>query len=374
MLQKILGFILVYILSILNFIVVLSPLTFLILGKYFLATSAQSRYVESLVFLSISATTALMLISLFFDFCFSSSVRYYAKRSILAIKDNKYNDISEAFEKTKQKFNRTDIKLYINKSDELNAYAVGGLRQNIIILTTGLLNLYRSETDNREQFITYIKGIMGHEISHIINKDYFTALLLIINERANNFVSRIIWIIFISFIKIINILPVFGRYISIAIESLYNFLDFLINFFYKFVVLNIYKFVQLQISKGIEYRADSQGAKVIGGIEISKALSLLGDSGYFSIFSSHPSTRNRMKNVENISETSNIIRPVIGVNTTFLFSFCILVSVCLYSYKLANVDSLVRDYYSISMFFKNKYIILKTKLILLKNNFNNFVN
>lgn len=374
MLQKILGFILVYILSILNFIVVLSPLTFLILGKYFLAASAQSRYVESLVFLSISATTALMLIFLFFDFCFSSSVRYYAKRSILAIKDNKYNDISEAFEKIKQKFNRTDIKLYINKSDEVNAYAVGGLRQNIIILTTGLLNLYRSETDNREQFITYIKGIMGHEISHIINKDYFTALLLIINERANNFVSRIIWIIFILFIKTIDILPVFGRYISIAIESLYNFLDFLINFFYKFVVLNIYKFVQLQISKGIEYRADSQGAKVIGGIEMSKALSLLGDSGYFSIFSSHPSTRNRMKNVENISETSNIIKPVIGVNTTFLFSFCILVSVCLYSYKLANVDSLVRDYYSISMFFKNKYIILKTKLILLKNNFNNFVN
>lgn len=373
MLQKILSFLLVYILSILNFIVVLSPLTFLVLGKYFLATSAQGHYVESLVFLSISLTTALMLVFLFLDFCFSSSVRYYAKRSILVTKDDKYKDIAEAFGEVKSKFNRPDVKLYVNKSDEVNAYAVGGLRRNIIILTKGLLNLYKAETDNKTQFIIYLKGIMGHEMSHIVNKDYFTALLLIINERANNFVSKIIWIVFMIFVRIISIVPFFGEYISIAIDSIYSFLDFLINFFYKFVVLNIYKFIQLQISKGIEYRADSQGAKVVSGPEMSGALSLLGDSGYFSIFSSHPSTRNRMKNVKNVLKTSNTIKPVFGVDTTFLLSFCILILGCLYSYKLANVDSLIRDYYNISLFFKNKYIILKSKIILLKNNFGNFI-
>ena len=373
MFAKIFSFILVYILSILNFIVVLSPLTFLVLGKYFLATSAQDRYIESLIFLSISSTTALMLLFLFFDFCFSSSVRYYAKRSVLATKDDKYNDISEAFEKVKLKFNRQDIKLYINDSNEVNAYAVGSLRKNIIVITTALLNLYRSETENREQFLKYIEGIMGHEISHIINKDYFTALLLIINERANNFVSGIIQIIFTIFVRIICIIPVIGNYISIAIDSLYDFLDFIINFFYKFVILNIYKFIQLQISKSIEYRADSQGAEVVGGIEMSKALSLLGDSGYFSIFSSHPSTKSRMNNVADIDETSNTIRPVYGVNLTFLLSFFILIGTCFWSYKLAKVDALIRDYYNITMFFKNKFIVLKTKLILIKNNLNGFI-
>lgn len=373
MFAKIFSFILVYILSILNFIVVLSPLTFLVLGKYFLATSAQDRYIESLIFLSISSTTALMLLFLFFDFCFSSSVRYYAKRSVLATKDDKYNDISEAFEKVKLKFNRQDIKLYINDSNEVNAYAVGSLRKNIIVITTALLNLYRSETENREQFLKYIEGIMGHEISHIINKDYFTALLLIINERANNFVSGIIQIIFTIFVRIICIIPVIGNYISIAIDSLYNFLDFIINFFYKFVILNIYKFIQLQISKSIEYRADSQGAEVVGGIEMSKALSLLGDSGYFSIFSSHPSTKSRMNNVVDIDETSNTIKPVYGVNLTFLLSFFILIGTCFWSYKLAKVDALIRDYYNITMFFKNKFIVLKTKLILIKNNLNGFI-
>ena len=373
MFAKIFSFILVYILSILNFIVVLSPLTFLVLGKYFLATSAQDRYIESLIFLSISSTTALMLLFLFFDFCFSSSVRYYAKRSVLATKDDKYNDISEAFEKVKLKFNRQDIKLYINDSNEVNAYAIGSLRKNIIVITTALLNLYRSETENREQFLKYVEGIMGHEISHIINKDYFTALLLIINERANNFVSGIIQIIFTIFVRIICIIPVIGNYISIAIDSLYNFLDFIINFFYKFVILNIYKFIQLQISKSIEYRADSQGAEVVGGIEMSKALSLLGDSGYFSIFSSHPSTKSRMNNVADIDETSNTIKPVCGVNLTFLLSFFILIGTCFWSYKLAKVDALIRDYYNITMFFKNKFIVLKTKLILIKNNLNGFI-
>ena len=214
---------------------------------------------------------------------------------------------------------------------------------------------------------------MGHEHSHIINKDYFTALLLIINERANNFVSGIIQIIFTIFVRIICIIPVIGNYISIAIDSLYNFLDFIINFFYKFVILNIYKFIQLQISKSIEYRADSQGAEVVGGIEMSKALSLLGDSGYFSIFSSHPSTKSRMNNVVDIDETSNTIKPVYGVNLTFLLSFFILIGVCFWSYKLAKVDALIRDYYNITMFFKNKFIVLKTKLILIKNNLNGFI-
>ena len=38
-----------------------------------------------------------------------------------------------------------------------------------------------------------------------------------------------------------------------------------------------------------------------------------------------------------------------------------------------KVDALIRDYYNITMFFKNKFIVLKTKLILIKNNLNGFI-
>lgn len=367
MFSKILSFILVYLLSIANFLVVLSPLTFLMLGKYFLAASSQGRYIESLVFMSISATSALMLLFLFFDFCFSSSVRYYAKRGILSTKKDEYNDISEAFEKIKSKFNKQNVQLYITKSEEVNAYAVGSLRRNIVVVTTSLLNMYRSNTETKKEFLTCIECILSHEMSHIINKDYFTALLLIINERANNFVSKIIWLFFTLIVRIFNIIPIIGKYLSIIVDSLYSALDFIISFFYKYIMLTLYKFIQLQISKNIEYRADRQGAQVMGGDNMANTLAMLGDNGYFSIFSSHPSTKNRVKSVGNVNALDNTIKPVFGVNITFLMSFLILVSACYYSYELAKVDSLIRDYYSISLFFKNKYIILKTKIHILLN-------
>lgn len=365
--SKILSFILVYILSIANFLVVLSPLTFLLLGKYFLAASSQGRYIESILFLSISSTSGLMLLFLFFDFCFSSSVRYYARRGILSTKKDEYNDISEAFEKVKNKYNKKDVQLYIVKSEEINAYAVGSLRRNIVVITTSLLNMYRSNTESRKEFLTCIECILSHEMSHIINKDYFTALLLIINEKANKFVSKIIWLFFMFIVRIFNIIPIIGQYVSIIVDSLYNALDFTISFFYKYIMLTLYKFIQLQISKNIEYRADRQGAQVMGGNNMANTLAMLGDSGYFSIFSSHPSTRNRVKSVSNINISNNTIRPVFGVNIIFLISFIFIISACYYSYKLAKVDSLIRDYYSISLFFKNKYIILKTRIYMLLN-------
>lgn len=67
-------------------------------------------------------------------------------------------------------------------------------------------------------------------------------------------------------------------------------------------MMKIYNFIKLQISKEIEYRADNQGAKVVGGENMSYALSLLGDSGYFTLFSSHPATRNRVKKTKSVEK------------------------------------------------------------------------
>jgi hypothetical protein len=123
-------------------------------------------------------------------------------------------------------------------------------------------------------------------------------------------------------------------------------------------MLNIYKFIQLQISKSIEYRADEQAAKIVGGKNMAHALSFLSSNGYFSIFSTHPTTANRVKNVDKLESTSSTIRPVFGVNLTFLASFAIMAAACYFSYKLANVDSIIMDYRNMVLFFKNKYIVI----------------
>lgn len=362
MFSKILSFTLVYILGVVNFLIVLLPLGFLFFGEVLLLKSS-GNYSRSLIFLAISVSSFLMLIFLFFDFISSFSLRYYKKTCVLCKKSKKYGFFNDIFEDVKNKFNKKNVSLYISGSNEINAFAVGGLRQNIIVLTTGLLESYSNKIENDEEFVLAIKGIMGHEMSHIVNKDYFTALLLIVNERALEFVSKLILFLFNIVIRIVNIIPVVGNYFALAISNLYRAVNWTIMFFYNYIMMKIYNFIQLQISKSIEYRADNQGAKLIGGENMAYALSLLGSSGYFTIFSTHPSTKSRVKKVEDVKESGRI-KPVFGANLTFILSFFIMLFIFSWTLSLADLEGLANDFFIMKMGIINNYFVLKNKVIL----------
>jgi Zn-dependent protease with chaperone function len=338
---------------------VLSPFVFVFLGKYFLRASLGTKYVESLVLLLLAALSSLMLLFLFFDFLFSSSIGYYARRSTLARKNDKYRKFAEIFETIREKFNIGNVELYIMDNVEVNAYAVGSLRKNIVVLTTGLINTYRTEMEDPRDFITSLGGIMAHELSHLLNRDYFVALLFVVNERATNFISWIVLALFELITRILGIIPVIGYYITITLDFIYRVLDFILVFFYRYIMLNLYKFIQLQISKSVEYRADEQAAMVIGGQSMAKALSPLGSGGYFSIFSSHPLTRHRIRNVSDMKKSEFTIRAVFGTDLTFLLSFALMISIAYYSYRLAKIHILLEAYRSMVLFFRNKYIMLR---------------
>lgn len=367
MFAKILGFSLVYILSLVNFLIVLMPMTFLFFGEVFLLKSS-GNYSKSLTFLAIAIASFLMLLFLFFDFIFSFSLRYYKKTCTLCKKNKKYSIFSEIFDDIKNRFNKRNVELYISNSSEINAFAVGGLRQNIIVLTTGLLNHYSNEIKDDEKFLLAVKGIIGHEMSHIVNKDYFTALLLIVNERSLNLVSKLVLFIFNIIVRVVGIIPVVGGYFSIAISSVYKAINWIIMFFYNHLMMNIYNFIKLQVSKNVEYRADNQGAKLVGGENMAYALSLLGSSGYFTIFSTHPSTKSRIKKVRNVLENKRI-RPVFGSNLTFILSFFIMIFIFTWTLNLADLQSLANDFFSMKINIINKYFILKSRFIVLLENF-----
>ena len=104
----------------------------------------------------------------------------------------KYNfmaKIEDDFQDLRKKFKSPNIKLLISRSGEINAYAVGSIRVKYVVLTFGLLKHYQDNCINEKEFHSCIKAIMGHEISHVINNDYLPALLLILNDKAVNFVS-----------------------------------------------------------------------------------------------------------------------------------------------------------------------------------------
>ena len=300
-----------------------------------------------------------MLIFLSFDFLFSYSVRTAKKGCKNCEKDKNYTALAEIFKNVKKKYNVKNVKLYISPSSEINAYAVGGLRKNAIIVTAGLLNKYSSEDE--ENFLLSVEGILGHEMSHIVNDDYFTALLLIVNERAVNFVSNMVLFVFNFFIRIVYFIPLVGRYISLSLMTIYKFFNYLITFCYKYIVRPIYNFIQLQVSKSIEYRADRQGAMVIGGENMSHALSILGNNGYFSIFSTHPLTKDRMKNVKNV-EAREKIRALFLPKILLILSLLLMLYLCYISYKIANVDAVIYDFNTFKIYIYDKIDMIKNFL------------
>ena len=356
MFTKLISFLLVYILTILNFLVFLSPLTFLFISKYFLNITEGSQHIQTIFLLIISGISAITIILLCFDFLFSHSVITLTKNAVKYDKDNTYKILDRVFNTVKDKYNVKNVELYISNDDTVNAYAVGSLRRKVIILTTGILNFYASKIEDKNKLLISIEGIIAHEMSHLINNDYFTGLLLLVNERAVKFVSHFVFIFFNVFIRLCGLLPFVGRYVANFIVNIYNIFDFIISFFYKYILLKVYNFIKSQLSRNIEYRADKQASKVVGGKNMAETLSLLGGKGYISIFSTHPLTKHRVKNVQNIEITEKPIKPVFLSREMFIITLIILVSLCYFPYKMANVKALIRDYNEIVIFFQNKYM------------------
>lgn len=360
MLTKLISFLLVYILTVLNFLVFLSPLTFLFISKYFLNITEGSQHIQTIFLLIISAINVITIILLCFDFLFSYSVRKLTKNTVRYDKNDNYKILDKIFNTIKDKYNTKNVELYISNDDAVNAYAVGSLRRKVIILTTGILNFYASKIEDKNKLLLSIKGIMAHEMSHLINNDYFTGLLLLVNERAVKFVSHFVFIFFNVFIKLCSLIPFVGRYMVSFIVNIYNIFDFIISFFYKYILLKVYNFIKLQLSRNIEYRADKQASMVVGGINMAETLNLLGGKGYISIFSTHPLTKHRVKNVENVEISEKTIKPVFLSREMFVITLIILLCLCYFPYKMANIEALIRDYNEIVIFFQNKYMLINS--------------
>jgi len=126
--------------------------------------------------------------------------------------------------------------------------------------------------------------------------------------------------------------------------EVYNLLNFVISAFNRFVVSNIYEFLRRFVSRAIEYRCDRQSAEAFGGKNMAFALSFLGESGYFTLFSTHPNTKKRIDKVQNIEMVDDVIRPRFIDDLTNYFSFMFLLVLCLFFAKKANVDLLIREY------------------------------
>jgi hypothetical protein len=283
-----------------------------------------------------------------------------------------YQDILDSFEFLKKKFKINNVKLYLDQNfSVVNAYAIGSFSGSTITLTMGLINQMQEKSNNHDEFIDSVRAIMAHEMSHLANKDFLPGLLTNASKAASNLITKIIRWVFVFLATVLKIIPWLGWPISKLIISVYNLVNFVVMAFFNFIFMPLYNFLIKFFGRSIEYRCDRESAYAYGGDKMAKALEKLGATGYFSLFSTHPTTSSRIKKVQNISQKNGTIRPgIINMLSNFL-SLVLVVFICTYSWGLTNTPGLYNHYINEVYYpvkykgdkYKNEIIQIYRKLI-----------
>jgi Zn-dependent protease with chaperone function len=349
MFTKPLNLVLVYIITIFNIAILSSPMLAVIMPFVARYHGKISNYdiIEKLklaFFFLIFLVSFLMLIYMFFDFLFGFSVRASLKGCKRYDKIKDYDFLRTIFKQVQERFNEKSLKLYIKNSDEINAYAVSSLGTKAIVLTSGIIKHYLAESADSKKFLCAIRSIMGHEASHLINKDFLPSFLMITNQKITNFVSRILSVIFNFIARWISFVPYCGRLCAVLMVECCRAINLVITSFNRLIVYNLYEFLRRATSRSIEYRCDRQSAFAFGGAHMAFALSFLGKSGYITIFSTHPRTENRIKEVRNIEVRDGIINPNFIDVVFSYFSLGFLAIICVFFAKKSGVNLLIHYY------------------------------
>lgn len=299
---------------------------------------------KTALFLLIFLISFLMMVYLMIDFLFGFSVRYSLKNCKPFNKMKGYDFLEDIYEELKFKFSCPNLKLYIKHSDEINAYAIGGMGRRVVVLTTGLINHYSKCIADNQKFLIAIRSILGHEMSHLINKDFLPGLLIMVNNQATSLMASIILVFFRLYLRISEKLDVANTRLGMVMMSIYSAANSILWCFNKLIISNCYEFLKRFFSRSVEYRCDRQSAKAFGGINMAYALSFLGKSGYITLFSTHPATQRRIRKVEVVEEKNAIIRSSIMSDLSNFMSLMVIPLMCYYAAVASHADVVIKYY------------------------------
>jgi len=348
MLAKPFTFLLVFLLTIINFIILLVPVSLLLFPIFLFFKSVFMQVGFKLFFFVVSRISGAIILYIILDTIFGFTMRAMRKGCIPIEKASVlqgHEDMMEAFEWLKNKFQIKNVKLYIDQNFNVaNAYAIGSFSESTVTMTMGVVNQMHQNANSYEEFIDSVRAILGHEMSHLANKDFMPGLLTAASDRANYRISKIIRFLFMVIARIFRIIPWIGWTISQMIVTLYNITNFALMAFYRFIFMPIYKFLINFFGRSIEFRCDRESAYAYGGQKMASALSMLGGRGYFSIFSTHPTTASRIRSVRDVVPEIGKIRPSFFNRLANLLSILLVVSTFVCSTYLTNIPNLDEHY------------------------------
>ncbi len=372
MINKIINFLLVIALSLVNMLIMVLPLFVLTLPIFLIFRDATEHFFLNAAVRLLFLISGYMLLYIVLDFIFGFTVNAYTKGCIYYKEAgiiNGSNEIAKGFDYLKQRFNQAKVNLYISQTSEINAYAIGSMRKKAVVITVGLLNQIYNTAEDKNKYINQIVAILAHEMSHLVNKDFLPGMLVYSNQIVSNFLAKLFHSFFNILSNIVWVLPGIGSYISYMFIYAYKALDWLINLFYKTVFRPIYDVIYKWFSRGMEYRCDRDAAKIVGGTVMAAALSSIGPGSYFSIFSTHPRTKSRIRNIEKIKPKQGIIKASFLGNIVNSLVIILLIIITYYLYnlvKLNDANQITMQIYNDINMFKYKIMVIFSSI---KNQF-----
>lgn len=349
MLSKPISLFLVFVITSCNMVFMLSPL--LLLAVPFIEIKGNFIVIEADIFakiifvlwFAIFVVLALMIFYLFCDFLFAFSMRYSLKKCKGYEKIKDYDFLTDLFKQVQDKFGCYSVKLYIKDSDQVNAFAVGGMGRGAIVLTKGIIEHYLVASANPKIFFYSLRSIISHEMSHLVNKDFLPSFVIIANQKVTNFISMILQKFFGIIINFISGIPLIGDGGAYLLKFCYLAMMQFLLFFNRFVVFAVCEFLRRFVSQQIEYRCDNQAGRAFGGQYMAAALGMLGKSGYITLFSTHPSTKARVKKVEKVKIEDRVILPKFSDSLANGLSIIFVFLLLIYSAKMAKIDLILHE-------------------------------
>ncbi|PIR37448.1 MAG: hypothetical protein COV35_10170 [Alphaproteobacteria bacterium CG11_big_fil_rev_8_21_14_0_20_39_49] len=307
-------FLLTFMLTIANFVFLLIPASLVFFPLYIIFNDFFAKAFWDIFLLFVSMICVFTLLYMFFDMLFGFTAKFLNRRArhisiMTAIP--RQQEIMDSFQWLRSKFGVENTRLLIDTDGEvINAYAIGGSNNQTVTLTLGLIfEIHRRYKDDEELYVRAIQGIMGHELSHLVNKDFLPGLLTASSYTINHYVANMMRIFLLILANVLLFIPFIGWYIKVFIYKTYNFVTWFCGLFLRWVYMPVHGFLMKWFGRSIEYRCDRDSANVVGGYSMVLGLAALGKGSYFSIFSTHPRTKSRIKRVENIRNRGADIRP-----------------------------------------------------------------
>lgn len=328
MLGRPISFAMIYVTTMLHFALLIVP--FCILAYIFINFIADFsfeqvwQYVKQFWWLCLFIISFGVCIYIIMDFLLGFTMKSMSKSTSNVRNFDEYAEIYKIFSIIKDRFNKQNVDLHIIPSDQINAYALGTFKKSRIFVTDGLIFYFMQNCTGEKEFNESIGGILGHEMSHIINMDFLPGTFSYCTEKILAIISRTLDMIALYITSVFTLIPFIGKLIQFLLLKVYKATStFFIDMLYNGIISPLNNFFRLMLSRYIEYRSDRDSAKALGGECIAMALTKLNDNKgmWRSIFSSHPATKYRIKKATPITVIDGNITP--SFVTDFANMWCI---------------------------------------------------